>query len=287
MGKELKIGTLNLNGEMWQIFNDSRIPLSWKETIQGKLTEGLSKLLEDGHYDIIAVQELVYNQVDFYERLKTIIEDKGYKLIKPENLGVSGENTHFTVAFIIKNKKGYEVADDEPHNDITALISKYECNRIMVRNFKINDVKFTIVNVHLTGRELKIKRNLNKKMYDILKEMQEMEITKEKKVILLGDFNACTKDQDEHGKAASEKYINILSKKNDKYTECGENTQYTYYMSTRGRKLDHIFVSNSIIDLGFCQEKPPLDKDDSVNFYNKNEENGFTDHSMLTLYLNV
>lgn len=285
MGKELKIGTLNLNGEMWQIFNNSRIPLSWKETIQGKLTEGLSKLLEDGHYDIIAVQELVYNQVDLYESLKTKIEDKGYKLIKPENLGVSGDNTHFTVAFIVK--EGYEIVD-EPHNDITVLISKYECNRIMARNFIINNVKFTIVNVHITGRKLKIKKNLNKYMYDILKEMEEKEITKEKKVILVGDFNACTKDQDEHEKAASQKYINLFSKKNDKckkYKECGKDTNHTYYHyrteAPSWRKLDHIFISNSM--KGYEEKE---EKDDSVN-YNKYEETGFTDHSMLTLYLKV
>lgn len=62
MEKELKIGTLNLNGEMWSLIKRLRLPVdAIQEKLMDKLEEGLSKLLKNGNYDIIAVQELVYS----------------------------------------------------------------------------------------------------------------------------------------------------------------------------------------------------------------------------------
>lgn len=289
MGKELKIGTLNLNGEAWWLINKMRIPHSWKEAIKENLTtrtiDGLSKLLEGEKYDIIAIQELVWIS-DYFKIFEELIKEKGYELKKPRNIA---GNTHFTVAFIFKKELGCEYHYKEPNLDWN------ECNKLLAVDYIINNninnkkMEFTIVNMHLTGKfydetkEITDKKiSTNGRFYNMAQKIAKE--NSEKKIILLGDFNTYTQEQIEGSSDPSpnEDFLKMLV--DNKYKECQKEKQYTFHMGEIWKKLDHIFVSKCMIS----DEKnpPPAEVDENVNFY-KNKETGFTDHSMLTLYLDV
>lgn len=103
----LRIGTINLNGEIWNL--NQKLPRISKKIIdQQKIKEQmtdvvkiqLGKILESDRYDLLAVQELVYFN-KYFSEIKSEIERKDYDLITPKSLG---KYTHFTTAFIVKKR---------------------------------------------------------------------------------------------------------------------------------------------------------------------------------------
>lgn len=263
----LRIGTINLNGETWNLNQKlPRIskkiidPQKVKEQMTDVVKIQLGKILESERYDILAIQELVYFK-PFFSEIKSAIERKGYKLITPESLG---EYTHFTTAFIVKNKIEESIIKSNFFS---------ETNRFMTRNIKTQDNQIiTLFNIHINTWNEEIESVREDVVYNILNE------SKVSKFIILGDFNAYTKEQDTSKKPVASK-SDIIYKLRDKYNliECGKDTDYTYVSSNFKRKLDHIFISNGIKEL---KEYETINN--NVNF-TINPDDGFTDHSMLSI----
>lgn len=164
MNKEidLKIATLNLNGEtFWSINRRPRLPQDLfniekiKKALVDKIIIGLNNILNNGTYDIIAIQELVYIS-DYYNDIKDVIEENGYQLIIPENLG---KNTHFTVGFIFKDDEDEDEDEDIVIENIpienNVLLNEIPMNKIICYKYTKNGTSYEILNVHLTINILK------------------------------------------------------------------------------------------------------------------------------------
>lgn len=259
----MKIATLNLNGATIRSINRRpRLPddLFNINTIKQKLVErtnfGLEKLLEKNDLDIIAIQELINSQEE-KNKLKKIIEAKGYRLIIPE---ISG-NTHFTVGFIVKEDiiaDGYKLYEG----------NSLAMNREATLEFEINGVSYSMINLHVNDYDISF-------------------LKPEGNVILLGDMNACTEKQSKENIEANKEFLDKILEV--KYVELGQDHDYTWKNTKHERKLDHIFVSEKIAEsIEVTKYSSAVTKDDSVNFYyDKGKKEGFTDHSMLILDLEI
>ena len=96
---ELKIGTINLNGNSFRFAFQPKIPNraydrnAIKNNMFMILMEGIEKILT--HYDIIAVQELI-SEKKYLNILEAFISQNNYKLIYAPI-----RNAHFLSAFIV------------------------------------------------------------------------------------------------------------------------------------------------------------------------------------------
>lgn len=262
----IRIGTINLNGEMWNL--NRKLPrVSRKIIDQQKIKEQmtevtktqLGKILKSKKYDILAIQELVYFN-PYFSEIKSKIESEQYELMFPENLG---SHTHFTTAFIVKN---------ELKMCLKKIDNFSENNRLIAKKIVTETGEITLCNVHMNtcGKDDGAVREDD--VYKLLKE------SKLSKFIILGDFNAYTERQDTSKKSViSEDNIIYKLCREYKLVECGKDRDYTYKTSTFERKLDHIFISNDIKE---AKEYEKINND--VNFM-INEDEGFTDHSMLNI----
>ena len=272
----LKIATLNLNGEtFWSINRRPRLPQDLfnikeiKKALVKKIKDGLEKILIEGTYDIIAIQELVYIS-DYYEAIKKVIEGKGYQLIIPKKL----KNTHFTVGFIVKN----DIKNTPIENNV--LLNEIPKNKIIRCKFTKNGISYEILNVHLTKHTDDIKNAL----LDFLSSNNNDNNNVIR--ILLGDFNAYNNEQkdDKVQNCNNAYFINDLMKNDFRRNYESTNKNYTFW-ATGWKKLDHIFISGKNIDV----------KEIDVNFYPienetenaQNNNEGFTDHSMLIADITV
>lgn len=250
----LKIATLNLNGETWFSINRRpRLPqkLFSIQSIKNELTNltktGLENLLKGGEYDVIAIQELIYSQNE-RNAIKTAIEGvtdasnkQVYKLLLPNNLA---GNTHFTVGFIVKEQLCAELKNENQ-----------EKNRISVLELIINEKKYSIINMHVNNHNIAIPCVTGN-------------------TILLGDMNACTENQTTDKKAVNDDFLTRIVEAG--WGEIGGNDNYTWISNNVKRKLDHIYICNG----SQKEERKIVEVNTKVNFY-YDEENGFTDHSML------
>ena len=285
MNKEidLKIATLNLNGEtFWSINRRPRLPQDLfnikeiKQALVDKIKDGLKNILNNDTYDIIAIQELVYIS-DYYEAIKKVIEENGYQLIIPENLG---ENTHFTVGFIFKDDEDEDIVIE--NNELNEI----PMNKIIRCKFTKNGISYVILNVHLTKHTEDIKNGL---CYFLSQNNDNNNVIR----ILLGDFNAYNnKQKDEQKKDKVQNcnnahFINDLMKNDFRKNYESTNKNYTFWASG-WKKLDHIFISGKNIDVKEIDVEETVNN--NVNFYPienetenaQNNNEGFTDHSMLT-----
>lgn len=284
MNKEidLKIATLNLNGEtFWSINRRPRLPQDLfnikeiKQALVDKIKDGLKNILNNDTYDIIAIQELVYIS-DYYEAIKKVIEENGYQLIIPENLG---ENTHFTVGFIFKDDEDEDIVIE--NNELNEI----PMNKIIRCKFTKNGISYEILNVHLTKHTEDIKNGL---CYFLSQNNDNNNVIR----ILLGDFNAYNnKQKDEQKKDKVQNcnnahFINDLMKNDFRKNYESTNKNYTFWASG-WKKLDHIFISGKNIDVKEIDVEETVNN--NVNFYpienetenTQNNNEGFTDHSML------
>lgn len=261
----MKIATLNLNGGTYKSINcRPRLPedlfdiMKIKESLINRAKAGLGKILENQDLDIIAIQELVYSQAE-KNALKKIVEEKGYRLIIPK---VDGR-THFTVGFIVKNDSNIDcvtLCDEE----------SLSSNRLAILDFKKNKIQYSIVNMHVKDHNIAIPNP-------------------EGNVILLGDMNAFTGEQSTGKIPANSEFLNKIMLSNNKYIELGKDEDYTWISNNEKKKLDHIFISETLLKcIDEFKYTPIVTKDDSVNFYDdKGKKKGFTDHSMLILEFRV
>lgn len=263
--KEITIASLNLNGETWNL-NNKMLRVSKKllnaDLIIKEMTkstqQGLGNILNSRLYDIIAVQELVYFY-EYHNDIKECIESNGYKLIEPL---ISGR-THFTVGFIIKNELERHIISDEKD-----VVTKRETNRFSTLKIRNGNVVLDIINVHI-----KEGKNTPVFIYEYLKKSN---INEESQCVLVGDFNSYSKQQNSKKSKSNNDLIKNIKDLN--FTECGYDNDYTFISNGKKKKLDHIFISKGIKEIK--QEYKTIDND--VNFCIKgNENDGFTDHSML------
>lgn len=270
MNKEidLKIATLNLNGEtFWSINRRPRLPQDLfnikkiKEALVDKIKIGLKNILIEGTYDIIAIQELV-NISDYYEAIEKVIKENGYQLIIPKNLRT---RTHFTVGFIVK--EDIKIENITIENNVLKEIPN---NKKFFCEFIKNGISYEFLNVHLTKHTDDIKNGL---CYFLSQNNDNNNVIR----ILLGDFNAYNNEQKDKKvqQCNNADFINCLME----YESTNKN--FTFWASG-WKKLDHIFISGKNIDVEETVNN-------NVNFYpienetenTQNNNEGFTDHSML------
>lgn len=283
---DLKIATLNLNGEtFWSINRRPRLPQDLfnikeiKKALVRKIKKGLKNILNNDNYDIIAIQELVYIS-DYYNDIKDVIEENGYQLIIPEKL----KNTHFTVGFIVK--KGIKPKNTPIENN--ELLNEIPKNKIICCKFTKNEISYEILNVHLTKHTEDIKNAL----LDFLSSNNNDNNNVIR--ILLGDFNAYNNEQkdDKVQNCNNAYFINDLMKNDFRKNYESTNKNYTFW-ATGWKKLDHIFISGKNIDVKEIDVEETVNN--NVNFYpigNEtenalNNNKGFTDHSMLIADITV
>ncbi len=286
MNKEidLKIATLNLNGEtFWSINRRPRLPqdlfniVEIKKALVSKIKNGLEEILNNGTYDIIAIQELVNISV-YYEAIEKVIKEKGYQLIIPKNLG---KNTHFTVGFIVKEDEDIGIENITIKDNILNAIPN---NKKIFCKFTKNGIFYEILNVHLTKHTDDIKNGL---CYFL---SQNNDNNNNVIRILLGDFNAYNnKQKDEKVQQCNNaKFINGLMEKDFRENSESTNENYTFWASG-WKKLDHIFISGNNINAEETDVKETVNN--NVNFYpienTQNNNEGFTDHSMLIADITV
>lgn len=279
---DLKIATLNLNGEtFWSINRRPRLPQDLfnikeiKEALVKKIIKGLNNILNNGTYDIIAIQELV-NIIDYYEAIQKVIKENGYHLIIPEDLV---KNTHFTVGFIVK--EDIKIENIPIENNVLKEISNIPNNKKIFRKFTKNEISYEILNVHLTKHTDDIKNGL---CYFLSQNNDNNNVIR----ILLGDFNAYNNEQKEDKVQCcnNAEFINGLMEKDFRENSESTNKNYTFWASG-WKKLDHIFISGKNIDVKEIDVEETVNN--NVNFYpiknetenTKNNNEGFTDHSML------
>lgn len=284
---DLKIATLNLNGETFCSINRRpRLPQDLfnikeiKEALVDKIKKGLKNILNNDTndtYDIIAIQELIYIS-DYYNDIKDVIEENGYyQLIIPKDLG---KNTHFTVGFIVK--KGIDIDNISIENitiENNVLLNEIPMNKIICCKFTKNEISYEILNVHLTKHTEDIKNAL----LDFLSSNNNDNNNVIR--ILLGDFNAYNNEQkdDKVQNCNNAYFINDLMKNDFRKNYESTNKNYTFW-ATGWKKLDHIFISGKNIDVKEIDVEETVNN--NVNFYPienaQNNNEGFTDHSMLT-----
>jgi len=283
----MKFASISLNGNT--IYNLTNIKgnispelkdiiESINATIDEKVIGKFIGMLNSNKYDIIAAQE-VLNEDDF----KRKILKKGYIIYHTETLRKS---TRFFSAFLVKEglvkETNYEI------KNINLELSKYK-NRFVEILIDKDKTTLKILNVHDPFDDQRAT------LKNLIKEWNP----DKENIILLGDFNAASKNQrnEKSNKNTKEKTIeentifldNIVK---SGFVAMGKDDDFTY-KTVEGleNKIDHIFFSNKLIETlelnvdnkkRIIEDKVKLVR--KVNFMevNKNEhENGFTDHSML------
>ncbi len=263
----MKIATLNLNGETWWSINRRpRLPQSLfditklRKTMTCKTAQGLNGILSKKEYDIIALQELIYSQEE-RETIKNAIEEirndddqPSYKLVLPNKLGA---NVHFTVGFIVRSNLN-------PQLDCRWENSEHDClskNRRADLKFEIEKKNYYIINIHVNNHNVEVPKATER-------------------TILVGDMNACAENQASDKKAKNDVFLKKLQIAG--WAEIGDDEFYTWESNGVNRKLDHLFLCETNNE---AVKEARVRVDKSVNFY-EDEENGFTDHSMLAATLN-
>lgn len=273
----MKIGTLNLNGETWNLNNKKpRLPeclfdINYIKTrLTEKLSIGLLNLLQKEEYDIIAIQELVFIQ-DIFNDIKKVVEDetKNYYTLVVPNFNEAKKSCkikrtpHFTVGYIIKTEL--------IHCCEFESLDEFILNRHFICTYKSKKgiPAFKMINLHIPCGNKEQYENL----YNLLSKVEAEDI------IILGDLNTYQTCQIEGEKPSSvqEHLFEELKNKNFSCSEDGYKN-YTYLISNKWRKLDHIYYSKSIDKKYTIIEN----KVDDVNYYSEiGKKQGFTDHSML------
>lgn len=266
---DIKIASLNLNGETWNLNNKKpRLPKDLfdtekiKKSLTDKLLLGLYRLLKTNEYDVIAVQELVYF-FNHLNEIKELIKTLNYELIIPDKIG---KGTHFTVGFIVRKESTIKI---ETIKNLEGLTPH---NRQVMIKCNIKEINFILLNLHINKKE----------HYKAIKEYISDEKGNKDNIIILGDMNACTAEQiEKRKKLYNSGFITFFLEKGFTYADGYNKSDFTYLTGGVWRKLDHIFLSNKFVNSNKILSVTET-KNDIVNFY-VNEENGFTDHSMLAL----
>ncbi|MDU5740144.1 MAG: hypothetical protein E6Z84_05220 [Clostridium sp.] len=152
----------------------------------------------------------------------------------------------------------------------------------MEKHIVFDNKEIIILNFHSS---LKYSTELR---YVLLKRLDELN---DENVILLGDFNAAFKYQSESIVPENHKFLSILTNERYKFSELysieenEENPHYTFKLEStnKQKKLDHIFVSQSLFEKKFNYQ---IDYIDEVNRNFKGKKTNkeiSTDHSGIKL----
>ena len=155
-------------------------------------------------------------------------------------------------------------------------------------NELFNKVEISVINVHIT---ITYQDQLR---FVLLKRLEQL---KYEPVILLGDFNAAFSYQTDKVVQGNDLFMSLITKKGYKEI-CGEkenniNPHYTHALkssktkSWEKKKLDHIFMSSKLDELGFNMDLEYID-DVNINLQYINgikPLDAFTDHSGLKLVI--
>lgn len=194
--------------------------------------------------------------------------------------GQAKKRSHFFTGFYVNNNnyKGNLIPNDKIET-IWNKVDKYSC---IIPTFRSaywceKQIKFCgksirIINVHISPT------------YEMILKLSLIEYIKKlrnKYIILLGDFNASEKKDTEKYIKNNDRFLKLIRdigfeelKKEKEY----EKGHYTHYEKTKGRKLDHIFVSKEFYDK-FDYDIEYIDEVNKTHPDYINNQCAFTDHS--------
>jgi hypothetical protein len=156
-------------------------------------------------------------------------------------------------------------------------------------NVLFNKVEIRVINVHIPSTT-----DQDQLRFVLLKRLEQL---KYEPVILLGDFNAAFSYQTDKVVQGNNLFMSLITKKGYKEI-CGEKENnikphYTFALkssktkSWEKKKLDHIFMSSKLDELGFNMDLKYID-DVNINLQDINgikPLDAFTDHSGLKLVI--
>lgn len=262
------IGTINLHGGMLFEINFLRLPKPLKEKYKSDylvyVMNGLISMLNNERYkkyDIVACQEMPYKDI-YYLQIEEKLKAVGYKIVPDRDYFKPAECIS---AFIVKSDLkctpiSFEMGDS----------FKNKFSKILVRDTEI-------INVHSPSNREACLNIINT-------------VDSNKKIVLLGDFNAAKDEQTiaaEKGNEAIREEHKIFLEKVEgkckgiqKFYEIGDDKQYTFFTQKISNKLDHVFFSKGLYETLDEPYMVKVNVHKNVNFY-EDEKSGFTDHSML------
>ena len=156
-------------------------------------------------------------------------------------------------------------------------------------NVLFNKVEIRVINVHIPSTT-----DQDQLRFVLLKRLEQL---KYEPVILLGDFNAAFSYQTDKVVQGNNLFMSLITKKGYKEI-CGEKENnikphYTFALNSsktkswEKKKLDHIFMSSKLDELGFNMDLKYID-DVNINLQDINgikPLDAFTDHSGLKLVI--
>ena len=216
--------------------------------------ENIKKYLKLSSPDILLLQEIKTEEINYpFEEIKKL----GYFSY------VNGQKSYNGVSILSKNKL----------NDIDKKLTgdKIKQSRIISTEIKINKKKINLINVYVpNGNPINTEKYSYKLNWiDLLIKNLEKKLKKNLHLIIAGDFNIIPEEKDCH---APERYLNdaLFSLEvrkrfrkiinlgfDDAFRKFNKNEgNYTFWDYQKGSwkrnyglRIDHILISNSIIDL--------------------------------------
>lgn len=258
---ELKISCLNFQGNKNEELKKTNLEMHMESFIKNEKA------------DIIAGQELLPNINNESKNLGSGIDIEGKVEV----------GSKFFTGFCIKDKTyntglNSYAEMEEIWRDLFEMCStsRYRSAYFTEKWIKFCGKNIRLINVHLS---LSYEIELRLSLLEYLSRLQN------KYTIIMGDFNAAEKWQTSNyiegndkflKKMKSRGYFELLNEKEQK-----GRPHYTHYCQEKGRKLDHIFLSNAF-EKDF---ETRIEYNDNINHTvpgNKNS-NAFTDHSAIRL----
>ena len=223
--KNLKIVTLNVRG-----LRNKKKRLS------------LFRLLKEGHYDIIALQETHLTETDIH-----IIENEW------------GKNFHFSAG--TNRSKGLITlfSNNIPINETSCLLAE---NRVLISSLKHKPEPLTIANIYGPNSD-KDKAIFLNSIQPIMDQVCNNN-TQGDNIVLLGDFNVVLDNELDiisglpHSKHTVENFNSVLNRMNliDIWRlRNGNNKTYSWSCNNpifTARRLDYILISNSLLQ--YCKD---------------------------------
>lgn len=257
----MRIGTINMQGQPIAQIDRMRFQTQLKkelrEIIIDKQIKGLINCLDRYSIDVMACQEMNYSYIDKYE---VELEKVGYELLYNK---VKYNKPVFTVVgFIVKKVLKDEIVENSIFEGIEWTNKYYQIH--------FNKYALSLVTVHVNPKD-------RESCLSVLDAISGTE-----NIILIGDFNAAT---EAHREMPARKdvvnentdFLKAVSHKG--YFEIGKETNYTYITSNCKNKIDHVFVSECLMDV---MEKNTVNIEEHlVDEVEHSHENGFTDHNMI------
>ncbi|MFT5872454.1 MAG: endonuclease/exonuclease/phosphatase family metal-dependent hydrolase [Clostridium sp.] len=227
------------------------------------------------HYDadIVAGQELPahINEKEFIEANKLIGSFDGQ---------AEGQSQFFT-GFYVNNNKNYKMGLNS-NKEISEIWEKlfigcpgysFKSGYWAEKWIKFCDERIRIINLHISATyAIQLRVSLLKYLSQIQNPY----------TIILGDFNAAKKDQTVKNYEENHVFLKMIEA--NKYIELIDDFEengichHTYYLTSRGRKLDHIFVSKAFNDK-FRYEIEYIDEVNETHPDYQHCNQTFTDHS--------